>query len=204
MLPSVVYKLNAITDDPQFDSFILKGDKSKREEIWRLFDFDRNDFPKYFLNRGWCALEVEGPVGESDYPCILLSNPAFSSHAIECLGEFLEPNGEILPLITDEGDYFFYNITSFSDSLNVSESDGVFPHGESRPAVGMRYFSFDQNKLADHSIFRIPQLPGAVFVTDHFVAAARAGKLRGMEFTKVWPLDAGVIWSSVKDRIILD
>ncbi len=59
---------------------------------------------------------------------------------------------------------------------------------------GIARFEFFPRKLAGLSIFRIPETPSEIFVTDEFVSRVREHNLGGMLFVKVWPLPKDVNW----------
>ena len=105
--PEEIFKLEISTYHPIFEGFALEpapsliGRSSLEEDITPGFD-PINKFRKWkvpLLSDVWQAPKVIGRVAPfNDYPCINLIYPAFSKRACEGLHEFLEPNGELLPL----------------------------------------------------------------------------------------------------------
>ena len=70
----------------------------------------------------WTPQRVIGQVRPfNDYPCVDLIVPAFSRKAVDALRNLLEPNGELLPLVAEVGEYFAYNITTVADILDQNE-----------------------------------------------------------------------------------
>jgi hypothetical protein len=129
----------------------------------------------------------------NDYPGVDLLYPAFSQRACDALRDFLEPNGELLPLDTTIGmPYYFYNITTITDALDMEDTEFTWLDP---PIINtVNYFSFKADKLAGLSIFRVYQKPAWTFVTDEFVSRVDECGLNGFEFIKVWPFKQGVNW----------
>src|ERR1700685_545939 len=103
-----IYVLEPILDDPRYNGFHgapflfhwLPQNRTTRK--WRVKRFART----------WITPKVNGIVRKcQDYPGIDIVSPAFSERAVEVLRDFLEPNGEILPINTRSGKYFAYNLT---------------------------------------------------------------------------------------------
>jgi hypothetical protein len=75
-----------------------------------------------------------------------------------------------------------------ADVLDSERSDvSSFLH------INHRYV-FRADRLDKHSIFKIPELRGDLFVTDTFVDRVTEHDLTGFYFRKVWPLPPGVEW----------
>ena len=129
----------------------------------------------------------------NDYPCVDLGIPAFSQRAVDALRDLLEPNGELLPLISDIGQYWAFNVTTVADVLDWKRSQIrwlIKPDA----ASSIERHEFFPSKLRILSIFRIPEIPHATYVTELFAARVREHGLEGFDFRKVWPLPPGVIW----------
>jgi hypothetical protein len=130
----------------------------------------------------------------NDYPCVNMLIPAFSSRAVESLRDFLEPNGELLPLESPVGEYFAYNLTTVVDVLDRRRSSVEYWCDPPTTAVEVEYFAFYKTKLRGLSIFRIVDLPNCTLVTDAFVKRVHDHGLNGFHFVKVWPFPANVNW----------
>jgi len=113
--------------------------------------------------------------------------PAFSHRAVDALRAFLEPNGEILPLVSPVGEYYAYNTTTVVDALDEDASGVVWMKKEWGLATRIQKYVFDCGRLNDAPIFRIVQLLNSVFVSQAFVDAAMAAGLKGMNFKLVHP-----------------
>ncbi len=198
-----IFKLQKVLDDPRFEGFGL-GDHSSvlgRENLFQDMDpahehseVGRNWHPVR-LAKLWRPPRVAGRVQPyNDYPCVNLSDPVFSRRACDALRDLLEPNGELLPLDSDAGEYYFYNITTVIDALDLKKSKGAF--FDSGIAIGdlMDYFWFHPAKLAGATIFRVPDVPACALVTRTFIDRVYAAGLNGFDFIKLWPLPEGTNW----------
>lgn len=104
--------------------------------------------------------------------------PMFSRRAVDALADLLEPNGEILPLICPEGEYFAYNATCLVDILDQERSD--------MRRVSLHKLVFRTDCLQGLSIFKMKLRPVAhVFVTDLLVNRVRQAGLVGIDFRKL-------------------
>ena len=193
---NAIYRLRRFYDDPRFKGFSQKvfGDlpdpwPQKRESRrWRMYRFAK----------WWKPMKAVGSVRPfNDYPCFS-DRPAFSQRAVDALRNLLEPNGEILPLSTPLGSYYFFNCTTIADVLNWKKSD-VRWHYESKPysAILINRYEFFPKKLGSLVIFVLPELPHEIYVTDVFVERVRRHGLNGFNFEKVWPLPPGVKWGDL-------
>jgi hypothetical protein len=146
------------------------------------------------LAASWKPHKLIGDVwAENDYPgenAPAWLVPVFSPRAVEGLREFLEPNGEILPVRTPLGTYYAYNVTRVVDALDLSGSAHEHQH---RIREVARY-AFKVAEVSRLTVFKVPQMPVEIYVTEPFVARARVLGLNGMWLTKCWPLPEGVDW----------
>ena len=182
-----VYKLQQKLDDPRYEGFAFKNDESLRgtDCIDDDFNVDRSTGRVYRLAKIWTPQEVTGRVRAfNDFPCVNLSIPAFSRRAVDALRDILEPNGELLPLISDVGEYYAYNITTMADVLDAERS-------EIQPFHIEKYVFFPE-RLRNYVIFTIPQDHVKGFVTQRFVDRVEAAGLKGFDCVKIWPLPEGI------------
>jgi hypothetical protein len=196
---SEVYKLSAVLDDPRFDGLsFARNAKSLTGQKYPIQDFSEIDegsldWEPRSLVKVWKPQPVIGKVRSfNDYPR-LSGIPAFSRRAVECLRSMLESNGEILPLTSDQGEYFAYNIITKADVLDVAKSELIF-YSENRIANLANYLSFKKTKLKGLTIFRSRELPAYVMVTNVFKERAEECGLNGLHFIKMWPYPKGVHW----------
>lgn len=188
-----VFMLQPELTDPRFLGFVFAPHAKSffgNEFPHRDFDvvnIDSYDWTPRKLSAIWHAQPVERPVAAfNDYPCVGII-PAFSRRAVDALGEMLTSNGELLPLKSDIGEYFAFNVHTKIDCLNEKKS--TYYHWEPRPSqIVMKRFDIDPTKLGDATIFKIPQQPNEVLVTTRFKERAEKARLNGLVFIKVWPL----------------
>lgn len=192
-----VYRLLPVTDDPIYEGFgfednsSIKGDPSGRI----AFDFMPENLKS--KGRGWAAprlahlwspRKVVGRVRSfNDYPCVNLDIPVFSRRAVDALRHFLVPNGELLALHSEVGEYYVYNTTTVIDALDERRSQIEWIDRDCGVASSIGSFVFRCAALKDASIFRIVQHPSCVYVTQSFVDAAKTASLRGMSFQGTHP-----------------
>ncbi|MCW8880585.1 MAG: hypothetical protein OQJ89_11760 [Kangiellaceae bacterium] len=200
-----LYKLEVITDNPKFEGFGVE-DFDEPSRIGReCFDddispaFERGEYERLWnptrLTDCWVPPKVAGEVKPyNDFPGLDLLYPAFSKRAVTVLKDLLEPNGEILPLDSDKGEYFFYNITSIQDALDLEHSKCDFWCDPPTTAVDIDYFAFDKQRLKNLPIFRIIEKSIFTIVSDEFVNRVKENKLNGFVFRKIWPLEKGEYW----------
>ena len=112
----------------------------------------------------WKPAKLIGDVWpENDYPgegAPAYLTPVFSARAVDGLREFLEPNGELLPVLTPLGTYFAYNVTTVVDAIDDVKSDVDWWFDSRIRARGVNSFVFKPKMLDGLSIFKIPQTPG--------------------------------------------
>lgn len=212
MLEQALYQLDPITDNPKFEGFAFARDNSIRGKIIggqsRIeWDFNSNnvktkgrEWTVEPLAPYWTPQKVIGRVRPmNDYPCVNLIIPAFSKRAVECLCDFLEPNGELLPLETSIGEYYAYNITKVADIIDQEQS--VFRWMSDKRSLEYIYditrYVCIPDKMTGLSIFNIVEMAGRAYVTQQFVDRVRSNKLQGFNFIKLWPIQDGI---SVEDE----
>lgn len=198
MQARTIYKLQRILDNPIFEGF-GGGDAPSllgRESIHRDFFPEHRDqwhWTAEPLSPVWKPLKVNGRVAAfNDYPCLGLMIPAFSSRAVAALGEFLEPNGELLPLATTVGDYYAYNCMTVVEILDHAKCRASWMGKPPSCALDITYFSVIPERTEGLSIFRLRELCNWILVTDQFVQAVRETGLNGFHFVKVWPWPEGI------------
>lgn len=196
-----VYILVAEHTDPRFFGFnfapeakSLLGYELPSED----FDVDNSetlDWAPRKLGSKWHPQPVEGPTRPfNDFPCVNLIIPAFSRRAVEVLGEMLTDNGELLPLVSNVGEYFAYNVLTKIDCLDERNTRYLRPGEMNAALLLVDYFSFHESKLKRATIFRIPQQQNDCLVTNVFKDRVENAGLNGFNFVKAWPLPADTTW----------
>jgi len=206
-IPTELFELRVITDDPRYEGFALPhapsvlGRDSLDEDIAPGFgDSESNsNWKQQQLRDKWAPPTVVGRVAPyNDYPGLDMMLPAFSERAVCELAPFLEPNGELLQLRTDgASNYFFFNITTVLDALDHDRSQCHFWCDPPTTTDSIDYFAFHEEKLRGQSIFRLREWPIGVLVSDQFVRRTIEAGLNGFNFVKLWPLAPGEDWRVV-------
>jgi hypothetical protein len=206
-----LFLLKNIVDNPIYEGFgvvdldepSLIGRENILEDITPGYESSEKvrKWNPVYLSSVWKPLKVAGRVAPfNDFPGVD-GLPAFSQRACDVLRDYLEPNGELLPLDSVEGNYFFFNITRVVDVLDVEGSKCHFWCDPPTTAVDIESYSFHAERLSGLSIFRIYDSPNDVFVSDEFVNRVYANHLNGFAFYKIWPLPEEVTWRSYNKEL---
>lgn len=140
----------------------------------------------------WTPIPVETRVVEapdaartpSDFPSFG-ARPAFSAHAIEELADLLEGRGELLPLLSSDGEYYAFNVLRLVDALD--EDGSTIERFDDGRIMHIDNYEFFADRLAGETIFKLAPAPDAYeFVTDVFVDRVRERKLTGFLFQNIW------------------
>ncbi len=190
-----VYRLETYRFDRRYRRFMRSNPETFPEFYPRKHDDTKWVAPR--LAATWTPQKLivdEWP--ENDYhgegaPAYL--TPVFSPRAVEGLREFLEPNGELLPVLTHLGTYYAYNVTRVVDVLDLQKSDVSWSAGKTSRAHEVNRFEFKES-VKDLTIFKIPQMPVAIYITEPFVLRVRELGLNGMWITKCWPMAKAEDW----------
>lgn len=202
-----IYLLKHEHEDPRFHEFDFCEDSPSLVGGEYLFkDFAGKDRAKlswqpYQLREVWTPQPVIGDVPAfSDYPCVSMI-PAFSQRAVTALRDLLEPNGELLPLDTDVGNFFVFNILSKSEAFDRDRAIAKFvPESAKETAFSIDRYEFHEDLIGKHDIFRIREYPPGVYVSEEFRNRAQAAYLNGMNFIKVWPLESDETWDDIQRK----
>jgi hypothetical protein len=132
-----------------------------------------------------------------DFP--VFTSPVFSRRAVDTLLDLLIENGEILPLYCEEGEFFAFNITRELNALDepASELKRFGRNGRGKVKRIVRHAFVPERLTA--AIFRIPQKPLRVYVTQGFMDRVESAGLTGFDFSHVWP-DVRHPWESDGER----
>jgi hypothetical protein len=109
------------------------------------------------------------------------------------LDDFLPPNGELLPLATDIGDYFAFNVTTVAEILDTQASTIEWFKGRNDIAKRIGGYVFRSDGLASLSIFKLVEQPSSTYVTDRFVKRVMESNLNGFNFTRLWTRDDSAV-----------
>jgi hypothetical protein len=145
------------------------------------------------LKEGWTPVKVEKIRNNNardyvpnDFPKIA-SMPVFSKRAISELAAYLERSGEVLPLIFNNrmDEYFAFNVLNVVDALD-EENSKISRFASSGRIKNIETYEFFQPKLQGLVLFKIPQVPPRIFVTDSFVQKVETAGLSGFYFREIW------------------
>ncbi|MDX2273165.1 MAG: hypothetical protein NW237_14620 [Cyanobacteriota bacterium] len=138
---------------------------------------------------------------------------AFSQNAVNVLEDLLIPSGELLPIITEYGTYYCYNVTNFVDALDTenSEFDYYYTAEEAKllPPGSYGYlrtkglladrslghiinYKFHPDLVKNQVVFRMDlhhSKAGLLYVSDVFVERIQEHGLLGFAPKLVWSSD---------------
>lgn len=113
------------------------------------------------------------------------STPVLSRRAVETLGKRFERYGELLPLRTDAGELFVYNVTNIVDCLDRANTPGLWLDADRLARAD--HYEFVRERVQP-GIFKIPeQLSGPAFVTSDILAEIEQARLTAFACPQVWP-----------------
>jgi hypothetical protein len=199
-MAQAIFKLLPIFhDDPAQDTLSIVDDSPIECDTTILGDFDPADmstrrWQARRLAPQWVPREIVGPDEQRDYHALGLAVPMFNRRAVDALRGFLEPNGELLPLMCKRGQYYAYNVTTVADVLDLERSEVKWPSWyrlrKLAPVLAQEitHYEFKEALLPDLSVFRIPERVVEYYVTDRFADRVVQLGLRGFDLRKVWPL----------------
>lgn len=163
------FKMLACAEEDLMYLLSLRMDGTSLNERWTPF-------------KVWWDPAIGGPA--PDFPHF--PYPVVSGRVRELMGEELSQSGELLRLYSDDGEFYFYNVTSVLDCLDEQRSSGErFPDGR---YMFLRRHVFKPAAIQGHSVFTIPQMANGkdVFVTEDFRKLVSRHKLRGFRPREVW------------------
>jgi hypothetical protein len=200
---NTVYELSTIVEIPEYEGFAWEDRlASVRGQPDATMDFtpeitSDGDRPVRLATL-WRPTRVVGKVRPwNDFPCINFNIPAFSRRAVDALRDLLEPNGELLPLISDVGEYYAYNVTTVADVLDVARSEVTWGY-DFLYISSIQQHEFLEERLRGRAIFWLPQMMLVYYVTQIFAQRVREHRLQGFDLAKVWPLPKGADWYRMK------
>lgn len=191
-----LYRLEHIADNPAYEGFVSTEedyDTPAGLTPTGMRVLEGKQYKPRRLLPTWKPVKVVGRVRKfNDYPAGDLV-PIFSAPAVIALRDFLEPNGELLPLDSKLGTYFAYNLITSADVLDHARSK-IGWIAKPFTATTIDHYEVIPEKLHGLTIFQLPYMTGEPLVTDPFVERVKQRELKGMRFTKLWPLPPGMNW----------
>ena len=197
-----LYHLQPVVENPAYEGFYSTQLGSKTPAALKFNTMQVLEAKQYKprpLLADWKPVKVAGRVRTfNDYPAAGRV-PIFSERAVEALSDFLEPNGELLPLDSELGSYYAYNTLTVADVLDQAKSQIHWVVPGKLSTIVDRYEVIPE-RLDGLAIFLLPYLTDRPLVTDAFVNRVREAGLKGMVFVKVWPLPANVSWVDMQKQ----
>ena len=159
-------------------------------------DLDRTIFDGRSLITGWEPIPIkritedEGQQWISgDFPSTEVGDLALNRKARDAIGRYLEPYGELLPLLCDDGEFWTLNVTCIIDALNEKRSV-IHRSTQDGSILLIRKYIFRPDPLVGAFIFRLPQYArNCIFVTTPFVELIKSSGLTGLTFKQIWAPD---------------
>ena len=173
-----VYELRS-SDDAVTLAYSDKAEYTRQSELTgKKVDLTRWSPPAVRIVR-------DGLGGEDSDFALLATEPAFSARAVQILGDLLQKSGQLLPLLSADGEFYHWNVTTIIDALDQEASElQRFSDGG---VMMVDRWAFRSDQLKEVTAFKIPQLPGAfTFVTDIFIDRFRGAGLTGLHICPVW------------------
>jgi hypothetical protein len=187
-----VYRIRCSTS-PEYASYVVQDEsligRSVSEDWGRNKPLPSDLAPIHFKRFIGKKRDAKLPI--ADYP-IQWSFPLvqmFSARAVDVLREMLEPNGEFLPLICDDGEFYLYNLLTQFDALDAEHAEVEYFRSSGRLSDIFRY-ALHADRLRGATVFRLSGT-SIDFVTQPFVDRVCEAGLTGFEFVFVWS-DEGI------------
>ena len=173
-----IWKLKFEVD--KYDNFIPQ----KPFTVDEIMAFDGRSHLKSWGSVFVERMEPQKGLELSDAPGFII--PVISKNALEYLYKLIEKDVEILPLMSNEGEYFALNITLILDAINYNESEYKTYRDGKRIMVFEKY-SFIPERIINRHIFKIiDEKRRFAFVSDEFKEAVETNNLKGFIFDLVW------------------
>jgi hypothetical protein len=185
-----------------YRTYLLKHDDSTKILDRRKGNYEW--FEGQLIGKDWPTVTIvpdnlENSDVKSDFPYVsgLAIQLIFNRRAVDALSDLLEGNGELLPLICDEGEHWIFNITCIVDVLDAehtefkpeSELDPDWVQIGDEPEVMLiSKYEFYADQVKDLTVFRIPSKyrSRGPLVTNKFVERVNEAGLVGFGFELLW------------------
>jgi len=136
------------------------------------------------IKKKWKPLTVKYvPHGKKkgDFPGLFLTVPAFSPKAWEVLKPLVEKDVQACEITTKEGTFFVINVIAVLDCLDKKRTE--FEYYSDGDIMRVESFVFKKGSTKGHHFFKVKEIVDLdVVVTQDFVDAVKANKLRGALF----------------------
>jgi hypothetical protein len=139
------------------------------------------------MSDNWTPIELEfiGKGKKGDCPSLIPHLPVLSDRGINVLNELIEDSIEYLPFICPGKDKFWgVNVLKAVDCIDYDNADVVRFQSSGR-IMRFKKFAFKKDMLEGIKIFKTPDYPSVVFVSENFVEKVKEAGLKGFEFVEV-------------------
>jgi hypothetical protein len=121
----------------------------------------------------------------SDFPWLGDHALMFRQPALDALRQMLLPNGEILPLATEDmTPLYVLNVTRIIDALDLKRSEIIRFPGSDRIMLIRSAVMFEP-LVRSVDVFRLPHRASSTYVSNRFVQTVQECGLEGIEFHPV-------------------
>jgi hypothetical protein len=131
-------------------------------------------------------VQIEPSEAMANFPPGLASGVLLcDKRALEFIQPLIAKSAEVLPLHSQEGNFYIVNITDVIDCLDHSASE--FEYFRSGDIKRILRYIFKSDCINGKPIFKIREKQrGPIYVSDEFKAHVESNKLTGLTFRKVW------------------
>jgi hypothetical protein len=128
----------------------------------------------------------DGSAGSAPSDLVMLGmEPAFTRRAVDALGDLLTDNGQLLPLVSADGEFYLWNVTRVVDAFDEEKSQ-VLRFSSGRIMTVDRW-AFKPEAVARQVVFKVPQfLRGFTFAMGTFLDRFTEAGLVGISPEPLW------------------
>ena len=120
-----------------------------------------------------------------DFPGLETSIPVFSKRACDVFRDLIEPYGQFLPLVCEQGDYTAFNVTTVVDALDYERSKVLY-FKTSQRIMDVHEYVLRRKVCDELPIFKLVDLTRShMFVSDAFIDVVERHNLLGFDFRRV-------------------
>ncbi len=118
-----------------------------------------------------------------DFVSLDLSVLVVTAKAKKAIERLVAPHVEFLPLAEVKGhELFAVNVVEVLDCLDRKASNVTFSPDDPKRVIHVEKFVFMPRRLKRVPIFKVPEWPGAIFVSEEFAQVVVEAKLKGAGF----------------------
>jgi len=161
-------------------------------EFFFLNEEDKNSFHKltqdYFeksilISQEWRTLYMQRGIPKKNTDFFEIDNSgifAASQNAFNVLSNFFDEKVEALLIETDSGKFYALNVINVIDCIDSKTSK--YNSTVNGQIVSYSLIDFDLEKLGESQIFKVPQMPYHIFISDEIYEVYETKNLRGLSF----------------------